>query len=1022
VYLPFHDDPSKQPYYDMANRFFREYVGKYSVEDEGMIEKNLRILVDSIHLDLTNKGMQPLGYDEFSKALRTKLVENRLFRSSGDGLIPHVARNAEEIKKVSAQDIRKIANAPQVKNIISKDTKQEKKMDEPTKKESKLKRFTNFLWRNKGKIIAGVTLTASLCGAAALLWRSIMDAKSPTEVDLTSEYMPTSSVEVKKSDQTTFEKQKEIEKQYDKDHPKSTSTSYSKKLEELPKYNKEHPEHSLQPLEKARVEVLTNTTEVTHAPLPKPSWLGSFFEKKKTVKEIPKEFEEEYEDELPTVNPKESLWTRLKKYFGGGSFDIKGRLTKGFAELMKYESFQKIFGEKAKPRIIITKIYNWLLAHKGVVIKTSHAIASLLIALPLSLLAKGLYMAYRQVGLERLMTNLMSIIRNIVPPTRELPPEGMGNFENKYTGSKDELRDIITKPNEEGRLSKLWKFIKNNKLFLGSVALSPIILTLIIKTIRNRLRLKSKKVKADGITGGSWQDALQKSKTLFISAFNKLMQSETFKNILQRMGSVRTKINNIRIWLSDPTNSKIVSGVVSALITIYPIKIISKILYFIFSFYQTKMIIDIIFSNIKKDTDIHTGIRVGGGALSMRAFWEFLKKHKLLTGAMLASITTPMLAFMLNVIRRKLGTPHTHHIPREYYGKYLSDFFDPTTRHFSMRALNLDNYPKVVLPTDELSKIDKLVEGIPKPSGSGVSMTRIGEQIKSLWSKIPYNATIKEKFTIFVEWLKSIKNVPEKVIMYILSKLFTPPSFTGIGLKDINTKWKWIRQQLSSLWSKIPNKATIMQKISILYEWIKSIKNVPENVIGYIFFKFFHPTEHGTKPTVGGKLTSDYNDFPHKLINSDQIEKMGFRWFMNKDLDKIDSLPTGVYILNLDTMNQGGTHWTTFMVDQKDHILYYIDSFGSALLNGLPPQSVINLAKRMGLRIYENKTTYQPIKSNLCGYLALYIAHRLRKKLMKGKLTEQKIQKYINMTMLTQPDDKTIAKVMKWSNKYIPNV
>jgi hypothetical protein len=227
--------------------------------------------------------------------------------------------------------------------------------------------------------------------------------------------------------------------------------------------------------------------------------------------------------------------------------------------------------------------------------------------------------------------------------------------------------------------------------------------------------------------------------------------------------------------------------------------------------------------------------------------------------------------------------------------------------------------------------------------------------------------------------------------------------------------------------SKIPNGATIIQKILIVAKWIISIKDIPSNVFWYILYKIIPDPRVGigvslpTKPTVGGKLTSDYNDFPHKLINSDQIEKMGFRWFMNKDLDKIDSLPTGVYILNLDTTNQGGTHWTTFMVDKKASILYYIDSFGE-MLNGLPPKSVINLAKRMGLRIYENKTTYQPIKSNLCGYLALYIAHRLRKKLMKGKLTEQKIQKYINMTMLTQPDDKTIAKVMKWSNKYIPNV
>jgi len=79
---------------------------------------------------------------------------------------------------------------------------------------------------------------------------------------------------------------------------------------------------------------------------------------------------------------------------------------------------------------------------------------------------------------------------------------------------------------------------------------------------------------------------------------------------------------------------------------------------------------------------------------------------------------------------------------------------------------------------------------------------------------------------------------------------------------------------------------------------------------------------------------------------------------MSNELNKLNM---GFYVVNLDRMGGGGTHWTCLYFDNKINI--YFDSYGKP-----PPAHISNLLKP--IFIY-NKEQIQSIKSTACGWYCI---------------------------------------------------
>ena len=111
---------------------------------------------------------------------------------------------------------------------------------------------------------------------------------------------------------------------------------------------------------------------------------------------------------------------------------------------------------------------------------------------------------------------------------------------------------------------------------------------------------------------------------------------------------------------------------------------------------------------------------------------------------------------------------------------------------------------------------------------------------------------------------------------------------------------------------------------------------------------------------MGGEITAlgiqnaskrQFDQFPYKLINSDDITKEGFKWFMRNDLP--NNLPNGCYVYNMDSKTGQGTHWTMFVIQYPD--IFYIDPFGTNLnvfLSKVPTQYGLSFAPI--IRIYSS--------------------------------------------------------------------
>jgi hypothetical protein len=154
---------------------------------------------------------------------------------------------------------------------------------------------------------------------------------------------------------------------------------------------------------------------------------------------------------------------------------------------------------------------------------------------------------------------------------------------------------------------------------------------------------------------------------------------------------------------------------------------------------------------------------------------------------------------------------------------------------------------------------------------------------------------------------------------------------------------------------------------------------------------------------------SSYKEYPYQQVDSNQIEKDGFEWFFRNGLPQ--TLNDDVYIYNLDSVGRSGTHWTCFVL-QFPTIFYY-DPFGTGL-NGYPPEELRQFGRNNGFKIiYANEWDNQHIKSQLCGYYALYVAHMLKKHL--GNLTENKFDSLLTQAFDHHPTTNNVNKITKWS-------
>jgi len=114
-------------------------------------------------------------------------------------------------------------------------------------------------------------------------------------------------------------------------------------------------------------------------------------------------------------------------------------------------------------------------------------------------------------------------------------------------------------------------------------------------------------------------------------------------------------------------------------------------------------------------------------------------------------------------------------------------------------------------------------------------------------------------------------------------------------------------------------------------------------------------------------------------VNSDWLRQKNVPWCYRDDCDTLAATQKP-FIINLDDLGKGGTHWVAARIVGKT--LFYADPFGS-VLNGYPPKEIHDLAPRHVV----NSIAWQRPSTNLCGYYA----YRFTKAL--SKVTENMGQK-----------------------------
>jgi len=106
----------------------------------------------------------------------------------------------------------------------------------------------------------------------------------------------------------------------------------------------------------------------------------------------------------------------------------------------------------------------------------------------------------------------------------------------------------------------------------------------------------------------------------------------------------------------------------------------------------------------------------------------------------------------------------------------------------------------------------------------------------------------------------------------------------------------------------------------------------------------------------------------------------------------------GFYILNLDKTDNEGTHWTAFIIRNKQPHIYF-DSFGY-----IPPQ---DLDKMMQKYIYNNKKI-QSLHSSSCGWFSLMFLFFIQNDTCHNAL--HSFEKFINIFSDMIDDNERILK------------
>jgi hypothetical protein len=110
---------------------------------------------------------------------------------------------------------------------------------------------------------------------------------------------------------------------------------------------------------------------------------------------------------------------------------------------------------------------------------------------------------------------------------------------------------------------------------------------------------------------------------------------------------------------------------------------------------------------------------------------------------------------------------------------------------------------------------------------------------------------------------------------------------------------------------------------------------------------------------------------------------------VSKDELKQMSPKNGGYIINLQNSDRGsGTHWVGLYIYNKTAV--YNDSFG-----GIPPVEVIKFCNKKLFNIVYNIDIIQNLKSDACGYFALFFLYAMDK--YKTKDLRKVLIKFTNL-------------------------
>lgn len=137
---------------------------------------------------------------------------------------------------------------------------------------------------------------------------------------------------------------------------------------------------------------------------------------------------------------------------------------------------------------------------------------------------------------------------------------------------------------------------------------------------------------------------------------------------------------------------------------------------------------------------------------------------------------------------------------------------------------------------------------------------------------------------------------------------------------------------------------------------------------------------------------------------------------MNDEINDVPDRPTSVNILNLDNSDGNGTHWTVFVISKPSGKLFYADPFANKVYG--TPKNIKKLANELGLQLVENKYIIQPLDSNFCGYISIYLAKKFRKFLKKkGRMTEDDFDRIITKSFTKKISNEKLNKLIAWTKK-----